>query len=369
MKKLAIIMAAMLVAFTACKKDEEEQQQSNEPDTEGIYLGIIGFNQKLEKQEIKKLTSNNKRDFTNFIDGLSKDNGTALYYADYSALQMMKQYSKPPKLKNVALVTFTDGLDNVSLANNEFNPENYSSTSAYCDALHNKIMNEAVHDLSVKAYTIGLKGSDVTDDAMFNNNLNKLASSSDNVFLVSNMNEALSRFAEIADNLNSTSTSVNVGVDIPGGYDDGQVLRFTFDNINAATSSSLYIEATFHRTNGRTLANITYHGFMFGATTLSSTSSGTYCHFQFDDLKYTNGNSISQSDISKIKLWKKNSAGNWDRESEFDPTNSSTVTSDNNSALIVLVLDCTTSLGSDFSKMQAAGNRFVERLASSVASK
>ena len=362
MKKIVIIATLLLVAFTACKKD-------NEPDGEGIYLGIVGFNENLTKFDIRKLTQDSRYDFTDFIYSLSAAKGTSLYYADYTALQMMKKYSQPPKLKNVALVTFTDGLDNVSISIDDYNPEHYTSLSAYCDGLHNKIMNEKIHGLSIQAYTIGLKGDDVNDEAMFSNNMNKLASSSENVFRVANMNEAIQRFTEIAESLNSTSTSVNVGVDIPGGYDDGQVLRFTFDNATTATSTNLYIEATFHRTSGRTLENISYNGFLTGASTLSATTSGTYCHFQFDDLKYTNGTSITQNDIAKIKLWKKNSAGNWDKESEFDPTNSSTTSTDNNSALIVLVLDCTTSLGTDFARMQNAAQRFVDKLSSVASSK
>ena len=175
----------------------------------------------------------------------------------------------------------------------------------------------------------------------------------------------MQRFNEIAANLYSVSVSVNLGVNVPGGYDEGQILRFTFDNASSATASNRYIEATYSRSsNSRTLKNIKYHGFSQGSTTLSSSSSqGAYYQFQFNDLKYSDGSSVTQSDLNKIMLWKKTTTGNWDRESEFNPATSSTVTEDKNSALIVLVLDCTTSLGSDFSKMQQAGKNFVNTLA------
>ena len=362
MKKLAIIMAAMLVAFTACKKNKFE------PDGEGVYLGVIGFNDKLTSFDIRKLTSDSKGDFTDFIDDLTASDATALYYADYSALQMMQKYTQPPKLKNVVLVTFTDGLDNASL---ELDNPGYESRDAYSSGLHSKIMNEKIHGLNVQAYTIGLKGNDVrsTDDAMFNSNMNNLASSADNVFLVQNMTEVLSRFSEIADNLNSTSTSVNVDIQINGGRDDGQVIRFTFDGVTAAENSNLYIEATFRRSDPRTLENITYYGFTPGASSISGTKDGVKWHFVFSNLLYANGNTISQTDINRVKLWDKTSDGSWSKDSEFDQQDKPQVTEDRNSALIMLVLDCTTSLGSDFNKMKQAGNRFVERLASSVASK
>ena len=362
-----MVMGAAI--FAGCSKEEESEPThgGNSGGTnsgEGIYLGVIGFNDQQYVKNIGLLNNSTVYEYTDFIDGLTKGNGTGLYYADYMALKMMRECAAPPKLKNVALVTFTDGLDNISLANDTYNPENYSSTNAYREALHNMIANEQIHGLNVAAYTIGLKGNDVTDDNLFMETLQKLASSNNNVFQVSNMNEAIQRFNEIASNLYSVSTSVNLGLDVPGGYDDGQLLRFTFDNAGAATSSSRYIEATYRRTNGRTLENITYHGLAQGPSSISSSSSqGAYYHFLFEDLKYTNGATLSQSDINRIMLWKQTSSGGWDRESEFDPASSSTITEDKNSALILLVLDCTNSLGNDFVNMQQAGKTFVRTLA------
>lgn len=375
MKVAAAIMLMTAVVTTAgCNKDPNNGGNNNggggndSPTTEGIYLGIIGFNQKLYTKEIKLLNSSTVWAFTDFISGLEPDMGTGLYYADYTALKKLKAYSQPPKLKNVALVTFTDGLDNVSTASAETDPENYGGTEAYRNALHNKIVNEPIHGLNVSAYTIGLKGNDVNDNAAFMENLNKLASNSNNVFLVSNMNEAVQRFAQIAADLYSVSTSVNLGVDVPGGYDDGQQLMFTFDNVNSASSSTRYIEATYKRpsSTSRQLDNVTYHGFTQGPTSLPSVSSqGLYYRFEFSNLTYVNGNAITESDISRIKLWKKTSNGAWDMETEFDPASSSNITEDKNSALIMLVLDCTKSLGSDFSKMQQGAEKFVNTLVNS----
>ena len=369
------MMVCATAMFAGCNKDEnnEPTPEANgggsgggSDSGEGIYLGIIGFNDQLYVKDISKLNPSTVNDFTSFINGLTPGNGTGLYYADYMALQKMQSCSKPPKLKNVALVTFTDGLDNVSLANDALNPENYNSTAEYREALHNKIVNDQVHGFNISAYTIGLKGNDVTDNAMFMETLKKLASSDNNVFQVANMDEAMQRFREIAENLYSVSTSVNLGVNVPGGYDDGQVLRFTFDNASSATGSSRYIEATYRRSNGRTLESISYHGLAQGATSISSSSSqGTYYQFLFEDLKYTDGTSISQGDINNIMLWKKTSTGGWDRESEFDPASSSNITEDKSSALIMLVLDCTNSLGNDFGNMQQSARNFVYTLANS----
>ena len=351
--------------------DDDEDTTVPDDDTtssltdEGVYLGIIGFNQNLHIKEIGLLNHSTESSYKTFIDELTSDSGTALYFADYTALEKMRDYTIPPKLKNIALVTFTDGLDNASL-NDGYNPGNYSSRAEYRDALHDMIVNEKIHEQNVSAYTIGLKGNDVTDQTAFQETLNKLASSDSNVFQVSDMEEAMARFKEIAEALYSVFQKVDLSVYVPGGYDDGQHLRFTFDDTAAAADSNLYIEATYRRPSGggRTLEDITYHGFADSETTISADSSqGVYYRFVFKDLKYAESNTpASDIDVQKMKLWTETSTGNWDKESEFNPESSSTTTEDKNSALIMLVLDCTTSLGDDFPRMQQAGKDFVTTL-------
>ena len=360
--------------------DDSDPDEDIDTDTvapsmeEGIYLGIIGFNDDLTTMPIKRLTDSNKSEFKNFINSLEQLNLTALYWADYSALDMMGEYTISPdlQLKKVALVTFTDGLDNQSLSFDEFNPGPYDSQADYLNAIHDMIMDEeGIHGQPVTAYSIGLKGSDVTDEARFMETLEKLATDETGgekfVFQVTDMSEVEEHFAEIAGSLYSVSTTINVGVYIPGGYDNGQIIRYTFDNVTAATSSKLYIEATYHRSGtSRTLEEIKYEGFMEGASTISSTSTGPHgeLYFEFNDLKYSNGDPVSQSEIiSKSRLWKQTSSGGWDGETEMNMAElPPVIDEDKSSALIMLVLDSTTSLGSDFSRMQSAARNFVETL-------
>ena len=360
---IAVLLAVM---GSSCNRQPVEPTPYNPANKEGIYLGVIGFNDHLYIKDISLLDGTTYNKFTSFVDNLVPGNGTALFYADYTALKKMKEYYKPKALKNVALVTFTDGLDNISTANSQYDPEGYGSTSAYRNALNDKIMNELIHGVRVSAYSIGLKGGDVTDEAQFMETLRKLASNDNNVFQVANMDEAMARFSEIASSLYSISTSVNLGVNVPGGYDDGQKLRFTFDDVNAAAQSTRFIEATYRRTSSSTrkLDNIIYYGLSQGQSAISSSSSqGAYYQFLFQGPAYLDGSPVSQTDMNNIKLWKQTSTGAWDKETEFNPASSTTVSEDKNSALIILVLDCTTSLGSDFANMQNSAKQFIGTLA------
>ncbi|MBQ4438856.1 VWA domain-containing protein, partial [bacterium] len=325
----------------------------------GIHLGIIGFNYKLTEMGIRLLS--NASDFTSFIDSLNRENNTALYYADDMALERMKEYNKPPKLEHVALVTFTDGIDNQSIAP-ELKPE-YDTPDAYLDDLSKKIHNEKIHGLSVESYTIGLRTADEISELKpkFDAMLNKLASSDSYAFPVDDMNEVKKHFADIANSLVQVSRSINYGVYMPSGYPSGKI-RYTFDNAQSADSSELYIEANYNK-DTTTLESVTYHGFKTGATTIKAQQGikGTLL-YRFDDLKYSDGSSVSE-DMS-FTLWQQID-GKWKSETEITPADyPPEVTKDMSSALIVLVLDCTTSLSEEnFRIMKDAAKDFVRTLA------
>ena len=353
----------------SCKKNDDSSDSgggNTGGNEEGIHLGIIGFNDDLYTKDISLLNNSTKYKFQTFINDLTTANGTALYYADYVALENLKSSQEPPKLTNVVLVTFTDGLDNVSIGPSLPNPGNYNTDEEYRNALHDKIKNDIVHGKHITAYTIGLKGLDAQADIeTFRANLKKLASDDNNVYEAENMNEALESFAEIAESLHSVSTNSKLVLKVPGGYNSGSLIRFTFDNITDVENSNLYVEGTYTKnSSGLLVENITYHGFKDGATSLTSVGvEGSYYQIVFENLTKTNGELLTQTDINRIKLWQKKS-DKWVPETEFSPSGSTQVIEEQSSALIMLVLDCTTSLGNDFNNMKKAAQQFVETLCS-----
>ena len=388
-KALAAIMLMVAVVCAAgCKKPEDPNNGGNEGGggngggngggggggptltTEGIYLGIIGFNQYQYEKEISLLNEQTKETFTRFIDGFHMENLTGLYYADYLALQRMQSCGVPPKLANVALVTFTDGLDNTSVspATPELNPEHYPSKEAYLEALNQKIKNDKVHGDTINAYTIGLKGTDaISNMEEFRHNLHMLASSESNEYVAENMEDVAMRFAEIAESLYSETATASLKLLLPGGYEDGLDMRFTFDGSSVPENSSLYLECKYRNVGTAIrLENITYHGFKGGVSTMESNEvENGFMKFVFVDLTKDNGDLISESDKELLQVYKKTTTS-WGLDSEFDKDQQSHVIPEQKSAIIMLVLDCTTSLGTDsFNKMKEAAKDFVETLVNS----
>ena len=341
---------------------------STESTEEGIYLGIIGFNYQLNPRPIEILTDSNMTDFQDFIDDFEMDDGTALYFADYTALKMMRDYTPaPPKLQTVALVTFTDGED-TSSDGPVNDPENYNDPDVYLNAIHNKIVTNGIHGLSVEAYSIGLRSGDTGSD--FKSRLEKLASSSANAFEVSNMEEVQERFTKIAEDLYSVFKTINIDFKVLGNYSDGTRMRFSLDiscdhdeNVceKNGINSNLYIDATYRRSgNERSFDNFAYHGFSGNLTTVKCgerDEKGFYpC--RFENLQYDN----MDTEIKQIELWK-NDNNEWKHENEALKQEDSAVNESKSSALIMLVLDCTTSLGNtNFKKLQEAGKDFIETL-------
>lgn len=369
MKKFLIIPAMLIAAsliFAGCKKDEPTPEPTPEPeavDPHGIYLGVVGFNFFLQKKDICQLTNSNKDEFFTFIDNFTYDNdGTALYYADYTALNMLRSYNKPPELKNVILVTFTDGLDNESTNNDGgvvHNPEHYSTVDEYGEAIHNSILNQQIHGINVSSFSVGLKSQGASEDnERFTNTLRNISSSNSNVYLVDNMQQVLQTFTDIADSLHTLSSTVDVVVAIRGGYADGQNIRF-----NIRSNPPAYIMATHRRAEGaRILEDISYYGLQNGDTTLTSDSI-TYkgVFFTFPEMKYSDGSNVDINDVKTMECWIEDE--NWHIEKEFHPEEDVKPIEEKNSALIVLVLDCTRSLGNDnFRAMQRAAKSFVETI-------
>ena len=328
---------------------------------EGLYLGIMGFNYDIYKYPLSKLDQNSISNANNFIDALAIDRQTLLYYSVDQAITTMQSCRLPDNLMNAAIVTFTDGLDMGSLM---VDGVSYEEDEEYSAALNARIKNENIAGMPITAYTIGVKGKDVTDVNKFRSNLQMLASSPENAFEVSDISEVKAKFQEIAEQLVQTNYVQTLAIKIQG-VSNGALVRFTLDNVASAERSECYIEGNFNLRD-RSLENITYHGL---TSTTGTTVNGVVDErreitFTFEGIQ-TDNNKLIVKDF--IDEWIYISSSNqWQINSEFIKDQDSKVETEERSAAIMLVLDCSSSLGNDFSIVQSNAKSFVETLCPSV---
>ena len=324
------------------------------------YLGIIGFNQKLYEKPFGILYNKKVQTYKSFVHRLTLKNGTLLYYAVDHALDMLQSQSFPSQVGSVNLITFTDGLDQGSLMMNG----DYTTDQQYLDEVSKRISEMKIKNLPLTAYSLGLRGSDVTDYELFQNNLKKLASSPDKAFEVRNMSAVREGLQNISDQIISISTKQTISLKIPG-QSNGTLIRFTFDGSSAA-NSSMYIEGTFNLSN-RSLRNVTYYGLRAeNGETVQGKQDGIFVTFTFTGLQLADGNGLIPT--SNIRhYYKSPSSSNWQENSEFTPANNTQTSVTYSGAVILFVLDCSSSLGSQFSDMKDYVNDFIDRVANYAA--
>ena len=321
----------------------------------GLYIGVIGFNENLYKMPIRRLTYNSMSAFNGFIDGLTTTDGTLLYYAADNAVSALVGSELPEDLFSVAMVTFTDGLDQGSLMKNW----DFETDEEYLMAINSRFYSEKVSGVPITAYSIGVRGNDVADIESFQNNLSKLSAPSYNKTEVTSMSEIMAKFEYIADELSKTINEQAVSLKVPGKA-TGTKFRFTFDDVADASDSRMYIEGVMNRREG-TLSELVYVGLSStSGEVVSGNLDGIFFNFTFEGIRTDDGELISENNIKEWTYVE--SASLWQINSEFTPAEDSEVLTETKSAAIMLVLDCSTSLGDDITLVKEAAKSFVSRL-------
>jgi uncharacterized repeat protein (TIGR02543 family) len=337
----------------------------------GLYMGIIGFYQEMTQRPISLLNGNTMNQFYSYIDGLNNEDkiGTLLYWSVENAINMLGAATLPNDLVKVAIVTFTDGLDQGSTMLNS----TYQQREPYRNFLNNEINTKRIKNLPIDAYTIGIKGNDVTGAASENEfkiNIASLASpGNDNLVESGGMDEVNQKFKDIAEDLYKENTVQTIRLNFPGS-ENGATYRFTFDipvpppqqapEKNGSTST-LYIEGTIDY-NTKSLKNVTYGGMSSSSVgTVTGTSEGILFTMLFNDIKNQVNTDIPVP-TNNVLQWEKQSNGDWTNNSEFRPADNQEVIVTRKSAVIMLCLDISTSLGSDISKVKSSAKEFINVL-------
>lgn len=350
---------------TESKYSQSSEANFTEEDLpSGIYLGIYGFSKGLQTFPIQHLSDKNAETCHSFINGLSATEAfTWLYYAVDKSIDKLQETHFPKDLYEVAVVTFTDGLDIGSLDELEKEePGKYLKNSEYRDAIQKRLLSEKVSDKEISAYTIGIikdKGASLTT---FRNNMNSLATSSSNVFEVSDISNLNKIFQEIANSLSETKYVQKFVLSI-SGQSHNEKCKFTFDKVSSHASSKLYIEGTYNR-QLKALTDIKYVGMTSTSGTIVegvyNEAEGKY-DFTFDGLQSNDGTLIP---VDNVNHWFTDE-GIWqdvDDEFFFAPDDA-TLQKIKRSVAIMLNLDCSSSMkGDKLAKLQEATNSFIKKL-------
>ena len=335
-------MAALVLTstlMTSCFKDKPDTSQP------GLYVGIIGFNSGLTSNKLTLLNKSSKEGIKDFINNLTMEDGTILYHAVNTALDKIESVTPPDDLTNVSIITFTDGLDQGSYMLNE----NYGSGDAYLNAVSTRIRNTSISNnlVPISAYSIGVRNEGI-NEIKFRQSLEKLSSNpQENVFLVDNMGEVSQIFGDIAQNLYHQSSTWDVTLKTPAPEHHTRI-RFTFDNVSNAEDSERYIEGVFLNQQGGTCIfnSINYVGLQNCGDVIYPSTEGIFVYFTFSDLFTLDGEHVY---TSNTKQWNfDDNAQAWVNNAEFTPSGNVVTEEEYKSAMIMLVLDCSSSLGNDF---------------------
>ncbi len=164
---------------------------------------------------------------------------------------------------------------------------------------------------------------------------------------------------QLAASLYKKNTNQSLTLTIPQPYNNTKI-RFTFDiETDNAINSSCYIEGVFR---DGSLTQTKYKGMSSSSgSTIKGESYGSInISFTFDNVAFEAGNELT---ISRIKQWEwVESSSLWQVNSEFDPDKSTETIVEMQSAVIILLLDCSSSLGEDIERIKETAQNFIEAL-------
>ncbi len=343
---------------------DQESSESEGGNESGLYLGMSTFERNLTYYPAHLISEETLESYNDIVDNLELTtlNGTVLYYSIDEDISSMQSITMPDDIFNVSIVTFTDGLDEGSLS---YRRGVYKTKAEYLDALHTRLANEQVAGLPIKSYAIGLMGTDAQSNIdEFRTNLEKIASTpvNDNeqyVYEISSINELNSSFESIAEQLSQNIRVQKVIVSMPFP-EHGERKRFTLDN-NAPNQSDRYIEGVVDLDNLQ-LIDVVYHGLTStsGSIVPISADYGFELEFTFDGIQTSDGTEIIQDDI---QLWYISASGSsWQRNTEFSPSENSSVYTEQKSALVFLNLDLSKSLEGQLPTLKTGAKSFLSKL-------
>ena len=322
--------------------------ESNGPDnpsnaSKELYIGVVAFNQGVRElaltKDLRKVKSfindqKNDKDFTSFAYAVSKGN-------------MQFDAAELPTFDNIFMLNFSDGTDNYS--NMKWGEEGRIVAP-------NVVYDEARKDLLMRvglnSYAIGF-GNDVG----FGSEMKKVVTGSGRYYNAKSSSDLSSTFNEIAEAM--LATAKNVVIKTNPGYYTGYYKYFRL-SFTAEDGSRDIIYAQMEGTpnEGYTLSiskiENGYAYFDAPAKGVVNEETGKV-HIPLNNLKFVKSDKELQFNFS-IEV-------SFDGEMYYtDVEEASTAEQVSKHIAVVLVLDCSTSMGNAFAPMKEAAVDFIEAM-------
>lgn len=366
---------ALLFLFAICLTGCPGDDDSGTVNEAQVRMGIIGFNENITYSNQFYDITNLDQQFAadDFISSLVTAPGTGLYFAMREGINKLKENEGgfPDNLSSVFLVTFTDGLDNVSGALAGGN----TTSDQVREEVVSLISSSRIKGLPINSYTVGVRGEDInsaSDLQELRDDLQGLSSGDGFFFFAENITQLSSEFREIANSLVTVEGLERILEVTMPAEDNGTVVRWTLDvpnSSNAAENSLYYIEGTINKENDQfflrnivtsgvrvDLSSPSIQGTLVGAATLS---------FNFGNLGICS-NDIPNSNFSNnittdnILYWRQRDDGTYQIDSESGSGSVESIVLAQKSIAVMLVLDASSSLENDFGGVQQTAKRFMD---------
>lgn len=322
--------------------------ESNSPDnpsntSKELYIGVVAFNQGVRElaltKDLRKAKSfindqKNDKDFTSFAYAVSKGN-------------MQFDAAELPTFDNIFMLNFSDGTDNYS--NMKWGEEGRIVAP---NVVYDEARKDLLKRVGLNSYAIGF-GNDVG----FGSEMKKVVTGSGRYYNAKSSSDLSSTFNEIAEAM--LATAKNVVIKTNPGYYTGYYKYFRL-SFKAEDGSKDVIYAQMEGTpdEGYTLSiskiENGYAYFDAPAKGVVNEETGKV-HIPLNNLKFVKSDKELQFNFS-IEV-------SFDGEMYYtDVEEASTAEQVSKHIAVVLVLDCSTSMGDAFAPMKEAAVDFIEAM-------
>lgn len=326
--------------------------ESNGPDnpsnaSKDLYIGVVAFNQGVRElsltndlRKAKKfiIDQENDKDFTAFAYAVSRGN-------------MQFDAAELPKFDNIFMLNFSDGTDNQS--NMRWGEEGRRVGSEF-------VYDTARYDLQqrvgLNSYALGFGA----EEADFREKMQKIVQGTGSYYNAKSSNDLLPTFNEIAQAMLASAKNVVIKTN-PGFFAEDLGYKYFRLNFSSEDGSKDVIYAKMEGTpdEGYTLSinKVENEYAYFDAPAKGTLNAETgKVHIPLNNLKFVKGGKELQFTYSiEVSL---------DGELYYtDVEEASTEEQVSKRIAVVLVLDCSTSMGSAFTPMKEAAVDFIEAMA------